>query len=302
MSAAHIAIGLILISALTNAIIGAMMKLADDRLLFRGMIGGFSAVFLLPTVFFIPVPPASVWVWLVLGAALHFSYQLAQIAAYNRGDMSLVYPVMRGIAPALAAGFAILILKEPLSPVQWGGMAVTVLALFGFAWPQKTGGIPAKPAPNNNVKLALGFAILCGILTALYTVIDAKGIRLSDALANELISPLPLGKISYIIWLFMLDGIGIWIIILVSRGRQALSGLRGKLRVGAAATVLSLICYTTALYAFSLAPIAGLAAMRELSIVFGAIIAAVWLKEAFGARRIILAFALAFGLILLHLA
>ena len=291
MSPAHIAIILILISALTNAIIGALMKRADDRLLFRGIMGGLSALVLLPALFFFPVPPASVWLWLALGAMLHFAYQLAQVVAYNRGDMSLVYPVMRGIAPALTAGFAVLILKEPLAPIQWLGMAITVAALFGFAWPQK----PAdRTAPKASIKLALGFAVLCGILTALYTVIDAKGIRLAHALTGE--------KIGYILWFFVLDGIGIWIIIAALRGRAVFSGLNGKARIGSLATLLNLSCYGSALLAFSLAPIAGLAAMRELSIVFGAIIAAVWLKESFGPRRITLAIALAFGLILLHLA
>jgi len=65
---------------------------------------------------------------------------------------------------------------------------------------------------------------------------------------------------------------------------------------------LGLITYTTALYAFSIAPIAGLAALRETSVIFGAILAALWLKENFGIRRIVLAIILAIGLILMHTA
>ncbi len=295
IGAMPIAIGLILISALTNAMIGAMMKRADDRLLFRGIMGGLSALILLPALIFVPVPPPSVWVWLCLGAALHFAYQLAQVGAYNRADMSLVYPIMRGIAPALAAGFALIILKEPLTPLQWGGMAITVLTLFGFAWPHKH--ITAPPL-NTNIKFALGLAVFCGILTALYTVIDAKGIRLSEILSRSVLT----GKMGYIFWFFVLDGIGIWVIIFMLRGQNIINGLSGKAMRGSLAAILNLICYGSALLAFSLAPIAGLAAMRELSIVFGAIIAAFWLKESFGARRIALAIALAFGLVLLHLA
>ncbi|MEP1229296.1 MAG: DMT family transporter [Litorimonas sp.] len=289
----HIAIGLILISALTNALIGAMMKRADDRILFRGIMGGISALILLPALFFVPVPPASIWVWLIIGAGLHFAYQLAQVGAYNRADMSLVYPIMRGIAPALAAGFALIILQEPLSAAQLTGLMISVLALFGFAWPQKK-----TVQLDRTIKYALGFAVLCGVLTALYTVIDAKGIRL----AENLKSTSAIGKASYIVWFFVLDGIGIWAIILMIRGRIALQGLTRKARGGMLPASLNLICYGSALLAFSLAPIAGLAAMRELSIVFGAIIAALWLKESFGAKRIALSIALAFGLILLHWA
>ena len=292
MSTVQIAIGLILLSALTNAIIGALMKRADDRLLFRGIMGGLSALVLGPFLIFVPVPPMTVWVWLIIGAGLHFAYQLAQIGAYNRADMSLVYPVMRGIAPALTAGFAIVILKEPLSLVQTIGLIISVLALIGFAWPQ------SGMTLNKSSKAALGFAVLCGVLTALYTVIDAKGIRLSEAISDTLM----IGKASYILWFFILDGIGIWVIIFKLRGTDVLYGLKDKAKIGVWAASLNLICYSSALLAFSLAPIAGLAAMRELSIVFGAIIAAIWLKESFGAKRITLSIALAFGLVLLHLA
>ena len=73
-------------------------------------------------------------------------------------------------------------------------------------------------------------------------------------------------------------------------------------RGGILAGLFGLITYTTALYAFSIAPIAGLAALRETSVIFGAILAVFWLKESFGKRRIILAIILALGLILMHMS
>jgi drug/metabolite transporter (DMT)-like permease len=83
-------------------------------------------------------------------------------------------------------------------------------------------------------------------------------------------------------------------------------GLKAKIKTdwrgGMIAGILGLVTYTTALYAFSLAPIAGLAALRETSVIFGALLATLWLKEAFGVRRIILAIILAIGLILMHMA
>ena len=73
-------------------------------------------------------------------------------------------------------------------------------------------------------------------------------------------------------------------------------------RGGILAGLLGFVTYTTALYAFSIAPIAGLAALRETSVIFGALLAVFWLKESFGTRRIILAIILALGLILMHMS
>ena len=73
-------------------------------------------------------------------------------------------------------------------------------------------------------------------------------------------------------------------------------------RGGLIAGVLGLITYATALYAFSIAPLAGLAALRETSVIFGAVLATFWLGESFGPRRIVLAIILAINLILMHTA
>lgn len=287
LSAAATASGLMLISAVTHALVGVIMKSRDDKLVFRGVLGLTSAVVVLPFVFFAAVPPADVWVWLALGAALHFAYQLSQIAAFNRGDMSLVYPVMRGVAPALVALFAFFILKESLSALAIIGLMIVTACLIGFGWQREStqkGGSAQK-----GWRAALLFAGLCGALTAGYTVIDAKGIRLFG------------DQLSYIVWFFLIDGLGVAIIAAVFRRGKLVQALRAERLSGMAAGVLSLVSYGAALMALSLAPAAKLAALRETSIIFGAIFAVIWLKESFGVRRITLAFGLAFGLILMQM-
>ena len=73
------------------------------------------------------------------------------------------------------------------------------------------------------------------------------------------------------------------------------------LRGGISAGLLGLITYSTALYAFSLSAVAPLAALRESSVIFGALFAAVVLKEPFGTKRISLAALLVAGLALMHI-
>lgn len=153
MSAAYLPVALMLISAVLHAVIGVLLKQADDKLSFRTVLAIISALIVLPFAFIVPLLPAQAWVWLIIGTGLHFIYQLSQISAFERGDMSLVYPVMRGSAPALAAIFAFFILGETLGSLEIAGLLIAVAALIGFGWPQKQRG--------QKFGSALGFALLC---------------------------------------------------------------------------------------------------------------------------------------------
>lgn len=282
MSVTSLSIVLILISALSHAFVGAVMKRSSDKLILRGILGATTAIVSLPIALTLPFPPANVWLILLVGVGVHFIYHLAQAAAFTRGDMSLVYPIMRGFAPALTAFFAYIWLKEGLSPLEIIGLMIVVAVLIGFGWPQK---IKIRGAGA-----AVAFALFCGLLTAVYTVIDAYGVRLAPH------------KFSFIAWFFVVEGIGISLIVSLIRKDGLKARIKTDWRGGIIAGVLGLITYTTALYAFSLAPIAELAALRETSVIFGALLATLWLKEAFGVRRIVLAIILALGLILMHMA
>jgi len=230
MNSAHLAITLIFVSAISHALVSVLMKRSHDKLVLRIILGVTSGLIALPFVFILPPLPDNVWPILLLGVSIHLVYQVIQASAFTRGDMSLVYPVMRGFAPALTAVF-----------------------------------------------------------TSLYTVVDAAGVRLAPV------------KFSFIAWLFVLEGlIGAS---LFSYWKRA--GLGAKIRkdgrAGILAGFLGLITYTTALYAFSLDDVAPLAALRETSVIFGAVFAAVLLKEPFGKRRIGLASLLVAGLALMQI-
>lgn len=258
------------------------MKRSDDKLMLRGILGATSFVIALPIALMLPLPPWEVWQIMIIGVIVHFIYQFAQAAAFTKGDMSVVYPIMRGFAPALAAFFAFLFLKESLTPIELLGLGIVVAALVGFGWPQKI--------KIEGAKTALAFALFCGLLTAIYTVIDAYGMRLAPH------------KFAFIAWFFVMEGFGITVMVSIIKRKNLKTRIVTDLKGGIMAGLFGLVTYTTALYAFSIAPIAGLAALRETSVIFGAILAAVWLKESFGLRRVILAIILAIGLILMHTA
>ena len=68
--------------------------------------------------------------------------------------------------------FAFLFLKESLTPIEMIGLGIVVAALVGFGWPQKI--------KISGATTAIILALACGLLTAIYTVIDAYGMRLAQ--------------------------------------------------------------------------------------------------------------------------
>lgn len=266
-------------SAMTHAVMGMLTKSSSDKLVFRSVMMSTSAILFLPLLFLLPPPPAEAWPFLIMGMSLHFVFQMSMISAFERGDMNLVYPVMRGAAPALAALFAFLILGEALSMLQIGGLALASATIIGFAWPDRS------KAPKVT---ALAFAALAALMTALYSVNDASGVR---ATGNPL---------TYLAWFSLVTALPILVTALVRRGRRWPDLARRQFRSAAPAAVLGAASYGLALFAFSIAAIGPMAAMRETSVVFGAILAALILKEPFGIKRSLLAIFLAAGLVMLQ--
>ena len=186
MSASSFAVVLILISAVSHALVGVLMKRSHDKLILRLVLGATAAAVALPFTFILPSLPRDVWPIMALSIALHIIYHVAQASAFTRGDMSLVYPIMRGFAPALTAVFALFFLNESLSSLEVWGLSLVVAALIGFGWPGRV--------PQKGFAAAVAIALCVGALTSLYTVVDAKAIRLSPY------------KFSFIAWFFVLEG------------------------------------------------------------------------------------------------
>lgn len=269
-----------LISAMAHAGMALFTKRAEDTLTFRGVSMIFSAIWLSPVLFLYPAPDWETWRFLLLGAGLIWAFNMLMISAFRRGSMNLVYPVMRGAAPAVAGLFAFLFLGEPLSPLAIMGLSVASAAIIAFAWPEK-GGAPKAAA--------IGFALSAAVMTASYTVNDASGVR---AAGSALI---------YAAWFFVLSAITLVLTAWIRRGDQYLIAARSELKRGFYASFFNITTYGLALYAYANAPVAPMAALRETSVVFGAIVAALILKEPLGVRRIVLAVVLALGLAAIQL-
>ena len=275
-------------SAVTLAGANTLVKSAKDILGGRTVMTVSSSILVLPALFFIPLPSRETWVFLAFSLPAHWFYQTALVRALSRGDLSLVFPLMRGTAPLLTAISASIFLKEHLSPIAITGLLVASLATIVFALPEKDFG--GSRAVRNSAVL---WALATGAGVAIYNVIDAQGVRSAvDTTGTQW---------SFIVWLFALDWIGITVIMMLTRGpKEFVASARRAIRPGIVAGVCSLISFSMALYGFSIAPVAYISAMRETAVVFAAVMGWWFLKEGFGGRRIGAAVILAAGLCLLQ--
>lgn len=275
-------------SAVTLAGANTFVKAAKDILGARTVMTITGSILVLPLLFFVPLPSPATWGFLALSLPAHWLYQTALVRAMSRGDLSLVFPIMRGSAPLLTAIAAAAVIGEQLSHLAVAGLVIASLATVIFALPEKNFG-GSRRVRNS----AVLWALATGAGIAIYNVIDAQGVRSAlDTVDTQW---------TFILWLFALDWIGITTIMIITRGPQEfVASARRALWLGAGAGLCSLASFSMALYGFSIAPVAYMSAMRETAVVFGALMGWHFLREGFGMRRTFAAVLLAAGLSLLQ--
>lgn len=277
-------LALCLLSAITVAATNMFVKRGGDVLSARMIVSIAMALSVLPFAPFVPLPSGQLWGALALSVVVHWGYQFAMIRALHRGDLSLVFPVMRGLAPLLAALLALVTLRENPGIWGWIGLIMATCSIIVFALPEKRAdgtGLPKRDA--------LIWAGLTAVGIAAYSVVDARGVRMAD------------NPMTFVVWLFLFDWIGITAAMLFVRRGNIWSGVRPQIVGGTIGGFLGTISYGAALLAMSLADVAYVTAIRETSVVFAAIMGAVFLKESFGRRRIVAATVLAVGLLMLQI-
>jgi drug/metabolite transporter (DMT)-like permease len=269
----------VLAAAVLHAGWNALLKGTGDRLatvVLLDLTGMALATLVLPLV---PVPAPASRGLLALSVVLHLGYELLLHLAYRAGDLSQVYPLARGTAPLLVAGYAGLVLGERLEPVQVAGLAGVCAGLVALAEVGRGSG---------RAGAAAGPALATGVLIAAYTVADGLGVRRSGTVAG------------YVAWLFLLHGLPIPLVALAVRGRGLAGRLRGHLGVGMAAGALSLAAYGLVLWAQRRGALAVVAALRETSVLVAALIGSLVFGERFGRRRVLAAALLAAGIVALN--
>ena len=275
-----LSIALVLFSAGLHASWNLIVKSEEDKLISAWLTVAASPLLLWPYLVLQGLPPANVWPIFLVSGCVHAAYNLALVRAYEHGDLSVVYPIARGLAPVLVALVAPIALSERLTALSL--VAICVVG-GGIGWL----GLSARKGPAQ--RQALGWAFATAACIATYSMVDKLGVLNADPVA-------------YIILLFAWNAIILTIYVVAHR---ELSTIGAVCRRRAAPLVFSGLCslvaYLLVLFAMRYTQVAYVAALRESSVVIAALLGWRVLREPFGGRRIAAALLVGAGLILLVL-
>lgn len=288
-------IALLLAAALMHASWNAILKSErTDRLATFGVIMGMGTVMGGVLVPFLPMIESGAWQWMVASVLIHVFYYVFLLKAYEYGDLSHTYPIARGSGPLLVALLSGRLLGEALRVQDVLGVVLLSAGLIALALPQRRGpsAEPATPEARRRHRLATLFAMLTGVTIAGYILADGMGVRAAGPSLEH--------KISYIAWLNFLEGPWLMIFALMRRPQAVLGYLRTGWWRGACGGSIAHIGYGIAIWALAQGPMAHVAALRETSVLFGALMGALLLGEAFGVRRVIAAAVIVSGLVLMN--
>ena len=273
----------VLIGALSHAGWNTLIKGAGlDPLSSTTLICIGSAAVALVLLPFVGNPAWVAWPWLLASTFIHLVYFAALIEAYRAGDLGQVYPIARGSAPLMTATATTFFIGEKLSAIGWAGILVLVAGVFLLS---VRGGRDLAKIDRK----AVGFALLTAAMICAYSVIDGIGARVSG------------NSFGYVLWLFILTAVVVVPYALYRDGRHIMAPMQSYWRRGLAGGGLQIISYGIVLWAMTLAPIAIVATLRETSVLFGAAIAVVVLKEPLRAIRVAAALLIVCGLVLIRL-
>ena len=267
-------------AALAHATWNAMIKSSRNVLLDMTLVVFFAGLVTAPFLPVVEVPVAAAWPYIIASMVLHLVYYVALVGAYRAGDLSHGYPIMRGIAPLIVSVCALSWLGEAPTPAVWGGVllicgGVLSLGFVRFHWAES--------------RVALGWALLNAVIIASYTLVDAAGVRAAGHAPP------------YVVWLFTLDALPFSLLIMWVKRKELLPYARQFWLRGVVGGALSAGAYGIVLWAMTRAPVAAVAALRETSVIFAALIGAWLLKEGHIARRVGGAAVVAAGVIALKL-
>ena len=273
----------VLFAAACHAGWNAAIKRGLDPLATTVLISLGAGVVALALAPFSGLPAAPAWPWVMASVVIHLVYFAALIESYRAGDMGQVYPLARGSAPLMTAALSPLVVNEAVDVIAFVGIAVLASGVFLLSL---RGG---REFARIN-RRAVGFALLTAVTICGYSLVDGIGARRAGS-AN-----------AYTVALF--TGIGpVMLAYALARGGFGAIAVMGRhWGTGLAGGALQVGSYGIAIWAMTVAPIAIVAALRETSVLFGALIAVVILKEPLRPPRMVAALLIVAGLVLIRLS
>lgn len=256
---------MVLLAAALNACWNAIIKVSGDRLSVMGAVtltGSAISLFALP---FVDLPDRAAWPYLALTIGLHTAYHFLLPAAYRHGPMGQIYPLTRGSAPLLVAAASAAFAGEFLTIVPLMGVVLLSAGVMSLALDRSDGFL-------RNPKAVL-WALMTGMSIASYTVVDGIGARQAGSIFG------------FAVILTLGDGLLTWAILAFARPNSVVRVFRQNIIACSVGGTMQVAAYWIAVYALANAPMGMVSALRETSVLFGALISTFVLQEGLGVWR-----------------
>lgn len=277
MSLSWFLIVVVLCGAFMHACWNAVIKSGRDSMLDTALVMFASSLLAGPVLLWVGLPDPQSWRWIGTALAIHLVLYFALSRTYRQIDLGLAYPMMRGMSPMLVALMSAATVGEVPSATLWSGVLLISTGVLVLGAPQFVQLARRMAGQEHDATLApagLAWAALCACCIAATSIVGALGVRVSGNVP------------AYLFTMVCLDGLPFACIVLwlrrgevsaYARQRWPLSALGGACAIGA---------YASVLWAVTQAPVAAIAALRETSVIFAALLGYFVLKESFGWNKL----------------
>jgi drug/metabolite transporter (DMT)-like permease len=271
---------IVLFAAALHATWNALVKGAPDKLISMTAVVLGHVPFALLALPFVPLPDAASLPYIIGGAALHVGYQLFLFWAYRQGDLTQVYPIARGTAPLIVAGFSIMVFRETLSTLQLVAITTIGCGIMSLVLVRGSQGL------HNPRGAAL--ALITGCFVAGYSMVDGYGARAAGT------------SVGFYGWETILNAIAFAVIVATASPGALRRTIRSHKKIMVIGGGASFVAYALVVWAFTQAPIAVVTALRETSIVFALLIGVFFLKERLSLLKLVSAMLTVLGALMLR--
>ena len=269
---------LLLIAALSHALCHSILKYNKNPLGILGITSIFEIIIFTPLVLTVPFPTPYIWILIITSALLHGFYRLLVIFSYKYGDLSFIYPIARGSSSLLLAIISLIYLTDKIS--LWGFIAIIIVCMGLFL-------ISYSDRLKFNFS-AFGLGVLTAIMITTYTLVDGIGVRHSS------------NPYSFLYWMLLLNGTPALIASFFFKNNGLRIVNKNLILTGVAFGILAPLAYGLAVWCMQFLPIAYVSSIREISIIFAALIGLILLKEKTAYKRIIPSIFVVMGISILY--
>ena len=257
----------VIAAAVLHAVWNASIKDSGDKFVNMAAVILGQAPLAALSLLFVPVPLLECLPYLLAGIALHVGYQFFLPLSYKFGDLTLVYPIARGIAPLIVAGISVLFLNVELNTAEVIGVLTIAVGIMSLAMVRESDG-------QRNSK-AVVFALITGCFIASYSLVDGTGARVAGT------------AVGFYGWLAIGSTIAYSLILTLWKPAIIRQALRVRKLKGLLGGSASFIAFSLVIWAFTQAPIALVTALRETSIIFALLIGVFVLKEKLNLLKVV---------------